>query len=173
MKPWIQTYTGKTYVFENPDPGMICIEDIAHALARINRFTGHTRQAYSVAQHCVLCADEAPLEAKFWALMHDAAEAYVGDCTAPLKRLLPGFGELEGWASHAICSAFDFDPTDEVRKIVNEIDLRMLMTEKRDLLGEAPADWGIPYEPYEKRIVPWDADYAEMFFKQRFNRLKP
>jgi len=38
----------------NPDPAKIRVEDVAHGLAAIPRFGGHTAQPYSVAQHSVL-----------------------------------------------------------------------------------------------------------------------
>ena len=46
-KAWIQTYTRKAFDVLNPDPELICIEDIAHALSNQCRFTGHTREFYS------------------------------------------------------------------------------------------------------------------------------
>lgn len=60
------------------------IETIAHALAYINRYTGHVGQ-YSVAQHCVLIAMQLPQELKLAGLLHDAPEAYIGDVSAPLN----------------------------------------------------------------------------------------
>lgn len=49
----IRTYTG-LYVWPmNPRPEDIDLIDVAHALARINRFNGHTAQPYSVAEHAV------------------------------------------------------------------------------------------------------------------------
>lgn len=173
---WQQTYTNKVFDYLEPDPSQICLEDIAKHLSQINRFGGATRVPYSVAQHCVLCADQAPLEAKFWALLHDAAEAYLVDVPAPVKHLLHDYGPLEEIALRAICTAFEYDPTDEVRKIVHEIDLRMLMTEKRDLKGPEPRPWEISledYPPYEKKVVPWDHAAAEMYYRQAFNRYRP
>ena len=48
----LATYTRKVFDLLNPKPEMVCIEDIAHSLAYQCRYTGHTRQFYSVAQHC-------------------------------------------------------------------------------------------------------------------------
>jgi hypothetical protein len=52
----IQTRTGKMFNIKHPDPDMIDLRDIAAALAKTNRFGGHTREPYSVAQHCVRIA---------------------------------------------------------------------------------------------------------------------
>ncbi|MGC6233494.1 HD family hydrolase, partial [Hafnia paralvei] len=50
--PYIITFSGKAFNLIEPQREQIVIEDIAHALARENRFNGHTKAAYSVAQHC-------------------------------------------------------------------------------------------------------------------------
>ncbi len=49
-----QTYTGRMVSLLDPKPEDICIEDVAHHLAIVNRFGGATREPYSVAQHAVL-----------------------------------------------------------------------------------------------------------------------
>jgi len=43
---WITTFTGKQFDFLNPTTSMVCIEDIAHALARLCRFNGHCKTFY-------------------------------------------------------------------------------------------------------------------------------
>ena len=40
MKNWKQTYTGQAIDLSNPDPKTINIEDIAHSLSLIPRYTG-------------------------------------------------------------------------------------------------------------------------------------
>ena len=75
----------------------IRIEDIAHSLAIQNRFIGHTAHPYSIAQHCINCVYAASeeyasiredYEFKLCLLLHDAAEAYIGDIISPVKKLL-------------------------------------------------------------------------------------
>ena len=51
---WIETYSGKRFYILDPRPQDVDIVDIAHALSLLTRFTGHTREFYSVAQHSVL-----------------------------------------------------------------------------------------------------------------------
>ena len=86
--PVIQTYSGLVFDFINPAEADVSITDIAHSLALINRFNGHTRRPYSVAEHCVRGSQLIDQKCAFHFLMHDAAEAYVGDVAAPLKQLL-------------------------------------------------------------------------------------
>lgn len=86
--PWIQTVSGKRFYLLDPRPEMICLEDIAHALGQLCRFTGHTRSFLSVAEHSVtvshLLKPFGPA-AELAGLLHDAAEAYIGDVNNPLK----------------------------------------------------------------------------------------
>ena len=53
MSNFITTYTGKHIDPTNPDPEMICIADIAHALSLLCRGNGHVHTFWSVAQHCI------------------------------------------------------------------------------------------------------------------------
>jgi hypothetical protein len=77
----------------NPKPSDIRIEDIAAALAKLCRFGGHCSRFYSVAEHSIHAAsivkdDGAERLAILATLLHDAAEAYIGDVVRPLKRVL-------------------------------------------------------------------------------------
>jgi hypothetical protein len=83
--PLIPTYTGKRVDPMHLDVEDICIEDIAHHLSLINRFTGATDMGYSVAQHSLVVCASAPEHVKLPALLHDAPEAYMGDMSHPMK----------------------------------------------------------------------------------------
>lgn len=91
----IVTNSGQYVDLQQPDPTTLCIEDIAHHLAGINRFTGACNKFYSVAQHSVLVSHLVGQEHAFEALMHDATEAYLGDVSSPLKQLLPEYKRIE------------------------------------------------------------------------------
>lgn len=88
----IRTWSGKYVDPLNMTADDIDINDIAHALSHICRYGGHVRRFYSVAEHSVMVASQArrtygssPLTLS--ALLHDSAEAYLGDIPRPLKRL--------------------------------------------------------------------------------------
>lgn len=83
--PWMYTFTGVQFTPLDPQLEQIRIEDIAHALAGINRYNGHTRYYITVAQHSLLVSHQVPAADALWGLLHDAAEAYLGDCISPLK----------------------------------------------------------------------------------------
>lgn len=95
--PFILTHTGRQVFFDHVYPEDICIEDIAHALSHLCRYTGHITMFFSVAQHSLLVEEKIPgnAETKLAALLHDAAEAYIGDVSSPLKRWMK---EKGNWA---------------------------------------------------------------------------
>lgn len=66
----------------------ITIEDIAHHLSRICRFNGGVPSFYSVAEHSLRVAQKVDRRHAKWAMLHDAAEAYLGDITRPIKSRL-------------------------------------------------------------------------------------
>jgi hypothetical protein len=92
----IVTVSGKCFepaeIFE--DPSLVRIEDIAHALSLICRWSGNTKHHYSVAQHSLAVASLfRNKKDKLDALLHDAAEAYIGDVVYSVKT--PDISKLE------------------------------------------------------------------------------
>ena len=94
MIPLIETVTGKLVDVVNPDPDTLDIDDIAWSLSRISRFAGHTitAQPYTVAQHCIFVSDliyenTSNITLALFGLLHDAAEAYIGDIPSPIKHI--------------------------------------------------------------------------------------
>ena len=180
---WIQTHRGHAYDLDGdgPTPDSIFIEDVAFALAHLHRYNGHAG-AYSVAQHSVLAARVARamgLSAGIQrsALMHDAHEAYTGDVPSPIKRVLG-----ETWRTferrHEIAVRRRFAVPVALPSIVTTIDLRLLITERRDLLGGVETrPWGIDVEPFERSelapIVRWDADESRRAFLSEADRVGP
>lgn len=190
---WIQSWTGQAVDLLEPDPRTLRIEDIAHALSLITRYTGHTDTLYSVAQHSVLVSDQVGPPWELEGLMHDAPEAYLNDVSAPAKMAMrelmhsaitaivghhawPGYdqpvrtpyGELEERMWRAVAQRFGL--ADEIPPPVLTADKRMLLTEKR-MLGKEPKPWGVKGEPYPIKIEPWSAKHAERTFLHRFKEL--
>jgi hypothetical protein len=91
---WFVTFTGKRFYPLDPRIEDIEIRDIAHSLSLQARWMGHSQTHYSVASHSLACACVAErdypgvTDISAWCLMHDAAEAYVGDVIRPIKRYL-------------------------------------------------------------------------------------
>jgi hypothetical protein len=164
---WILTHSGRQFDLARPTAAMISPHDIAHALANLCRFNGHTRTHYSVAQHSLLVASLVPAKHQLVALLHDATEAYVGDMTRPLKALLPSYRVAEETVWKAVCDRFNIDPV--LPECVVRADLVALATERRDLMPHHPGDWeclhGIP--PMPEAINPLSAPEASMKFFSR------
>ncbi len=100
----------------NPDMQLIEVEDIAHALARQCRYNGHVGGFLSVARHSIWVADRiADLggnkRMQLQGLLHDAAEAYLGDLVRPLKHSPMGatYLEVESKLEAAIAARFQLE----------------------------------------------------------------
>ena len=85
---WTQTASGGRFYPMAPRPSEIRIEDIATGLANACRFGSQTPVFFSVAQHSVEVSRMVSEECRPLALLHDAAEAYLGDIPRPYKELL-------------------------------------------------------------------------------------
>ncbi len=190
MNNKIVTYTGKIFDLLNPKPEMVCIEDIAHSLAYQCRYTGHTRFFYSVAQHCVLMAENPDLPGDpLKKLLHDAAEAYIGDIASPWKKLLkvelPPVGtgqyltggpfpirDFEEKIQKVIGLALGIDLTHSAE--VKKSDIIMITTEIRDLMPAMPPDfqWEVDISSVVKETIhPWLPEAAEALFLTKYFRL--
>lgn len=106
-EPWIQVYSGKPFTFLSPGVPDIDILDIAHALSMQCRFNGHVKKFYSVAEHSINVSYEVPEKHALAGLLHDAAEAYIGDMVSPLKDHMSEFREIEHRIESAICRRFN------------------------------------------------------------------
>lgn len=176
----VATASGRMFCLADPRPEDICIEDIATHLSRIARFTGAAYGRYSVAQHSVLVAARVGPPHQKHALMHDAAEAYVGDVSAPLKRLAREFrstffDELEHKVWLAIAKRFGLDPNMPAE--VHIADRRMCATEQR-ALTKTPEGWcePDPYTCYRHEHGEWSlgvmgAAAARVTFLERYRAL--
>ena len=139
---YITTVTGIHFYPLNPNPKDIDIEDIAHALSLICRANGHFRHFYSVAQHCIACAEEAiergySPEVILGCLLHDASEAYLCDVTRPVKKHIPQYLQAEEKLQEVIWKRFiGRELTDAEKKLIFEIDDDILSMEFHLLMPE-------------------------------------
>jgi hypothetical protein len=171
----VLTRGGRYFDLLDPRSDDVSITDIAHSLAHQCRFNGHTRDYYSVAQHCVLCSQlvaETHPELALEALLHDAAEAYLGDIASPLKSMLPAVEVIEAAIMEAICESFEV--AWPLAPEVGIADRMMLAWERRDLMTEHQAVWeatlGVDLSNLP-RIVCWQPEEAAQKFLQRFDAL--
>jgi hypothetical protein len=147
MSAWIQTRSGLPFDFRDGGPEQIRIEDIGSALSKLCRFTGHTREFYSVAEHSVLVSLLVPEEFALEGLLHDAHEAYVGDMSTPLKRALRPAGGLSGYdvveseAEHRVRALFGLSK----RKTppVAKADVQAMIAERSALMAPSSREWNL------------------------------
>jgi uncharacterized protein len=140
MTPTILTHSGKYFDFTSPESHKFDIEDIAQALSNICRFNGQCDFFYSVAQHSVGVSHLVPPEHALGGLLHDAAEAYLGDVTAPLKARMPDYRKLETRVERAVLAQFGLPET--LPPCVKKADLMMLKLERQVLFSRDPGgEW--------------------------------
>lgn len=171
-----RTFTGRMLDLSDPRPGDVCLEDIAHHLARVCRFGGAIHDYYSVASHSVMVAaivENYGLQTQRAALLHDAAEAYLGDMVSGLKRLCPQYREIEDLWAAAIETQFG------VRfrhcPIIKDADLRARLSECRDLFsGTYPREQLLggegdrePWPGVCVPLAPVDAEWEFLAVAQR------
>ena len=167
---WMQTYTGRQFFPFAPERSDVVIEDIAHHLSLLCRFTGACRVHYSVAQHCVVVSQLVPAEFAFEGLMHDAAEAYTNDMARPHKKGLPDFKSMEAAIEARIAAVFHL-PT-PMPACVKHSDEVAVATEARDLMANAPTLWQLGAKAFVGiRIEPMPALEAERAFLDRYREL--
>lgn len=178
---WIQTYTGRQFHVMEPRAQEVHREDIAHALSLLCRFNGHVDRFYSVAEHCFILSHVVSPKAALWALLHDAAEAYVGDMTRPLKQQMQSFIDVEFAVILRIIEHFKLTEwfangalTDEVQE-VHEADARILLNERAALMPRATHNWSVdglePLDLAESPIVGWPPRKIERLYLQRLEEL--
>lgn len=172
---WMLTAHGHEYHFNGHGLRPVCVEDIAHHLAIINRFHGATRRPYSVAEHSLLVCELAARSGagtvmQLAALMHDAHEAYTNDLASPAKRGVDLQGKFPSWW------AFEHEHGYHVQKHfglltvsraaaekIREWDLIALATERRDITAFDPAKhapWAVLRDGQPDAITPADIDLS-------------
>jgi uncharacterized protein len=150
---WIKTHTGIHFYPFDPRIEEIDLEDIAHALSNICRFTGHTSEFYSVAQHSVRVSEMLiGKNLKMAGLFHDASEAYICDIARPVKRAFRSDNKYkiaERDIQNAIYKKFKIDPLSFTEfgqlRLADDI---LLFTEGKYLMG-GTQDWHNP-----RKVIP-------------------
>lgn len=175
--PWIPTYSGRQFFITRATPDDIYIEDIAHGLSNICRYTGQCKAFYSVAEHAVRMCELAPASIKLEVLLHDSPEAYLNDVTTMVKRMLPEYEKMEEHLLHVIFSKYGLTWSPAIKTL--DVNLRIpevvslfpvgdgsilrLFDEGRIRLGLKEFRYGY--------IKPWPPKKAERKFLKMFKRL--
>lgn len=173
MKGWMMTSTGRRFYPLEPTVEDLDIRDIARGLAMTCRYGGQTaRGYYSVAEHCVLVSRHVPEHLAREGLLHDAAEAYIGDMVRPLKYSLPAYRAAEARIMIAVCDRFGLGRDCPAQ--VKVIDTHILRDERDALMSGAPP---LPWvsvedvEPLGVPIVGYSPAEAKRLFLDRWAEL--
>lgn len=142
MKTNILTQSGHYFDYVDVQSNVVTIADVAGGLSKECRFGSQCPTFYSVAQHSVVVTHVVQelggsLEEQRQALLHDASEAFMKDMPTPLKKMLPGYYEIEERVQRDLMRRFAV--TCELTDLVKRADLIALAIEKRDLYDNSDA----------------------------------
>lgn len=170
----ILTRSGQYFDFLHPERYRIEITDIAHALAHTCRFAGHCREFYSVAQHSVYVSRIVPPEDAFAGLMHDCAEAFIGDVSRPLKRMLAEYRAIEKHIEAVLFAGLGLPA--KLPASVKLADRQLLYSEQAALMPPHDDEWAVleGIAPAPGIIIsPLWPDEAYAAFMERYCELRP
>jgi len=171
-----------------PEDWQPSLDEIILALPNINRYNGHTRFPYSVAQHSIHCMQIGVSNYKLnephhklYFLLHDAAETYLQDIIRPIKKfstaLNASYMEAEDKITERVMALVMTEEqhndvfTIGFQYIAKEIDTRMAVTEIEALMPNH-IDPIPPWTPYEIEIKEYTArDVREMYTSELLTTL--
>lgn len=148
------------------DPEELKIRDIANALSKQCRFTGHLEEDYwySVAEHSVDVSHiiqrmGGSVFEQFCGLMHDTSEAYLSDINAPFKREMGQYYEKEALIWARVAAKWNLPL--KLPDIVKEADWLALFIEARHFVvggNVALMENWVGYDPHCYRALkpPFD-----------------
>ena len=167
---WIQLISGKPFYPLEPRVEEIEIHDIAWALSMQCRFAGHVKRFYSVAEHCVHLSYAAPTGMELWALLHDAAEAFLVDLPRPIKACLPDYKTIEAQLMECIAAKFGLQLPEP--DVIKQLDTQILFNERKALLSPSTQEWELTGTPIPGvQIIGWQPQEAYRKFLVRYCEL--
>jgi len=167
MIPFITTST--SVVHFPPSAHELRIPDMILGLSRICRFNGQVGRHYSVAEHSVLVSYLVPREYALAGLLHDGAEAWIGDMNGIIKNMLR--------AESPNCFYFELER--QFDALVNEIFAKLKAPDQQ--LGYFPCVKEADHDALEMELryfrdgvgvmACWEPDDAYGAFVGRLNEL--
>lgn len=181
MIDWMQTSTGGRFVPGSPEMSPIWMTDIANGLALTVRYGGQGRvdRFYSVAEHCWHLSHYAERQRKapdvcMAVLLHDAAEAYLGDVPRPVKSLIgPEYMKMEDRLLGRILREYGaLQAYVEEHVFIRDIDTRIIRSEKEELF-DYRLHWPVDDLEYLEgvSIICLEPRTAKLLFLERYSEL--
>jgi len=190
-RAWQRMLSGRRLDLLDPSPLDVELDDIAHGLARVARWNGHTQgsHTYSGAQHALLV--EALARAKvprldrsgrLALLLHDAPEYVIGDMISPFKAVIgDSYKAVEKRLLAAIHLRFGLPVKlpDSLQNLIKAADRSAAYLEATRLAGfaddEARKFFGPPpkFSAALERdyLSPWTAGTAQTRYRESFAKL--
>jgi len=177
---YVGTFTGKRVSVLDPQVEDINILDIAHALSMSNRFNGHTKRPYTILQHSLATMHrlrdlEYSLTIQLVGLLHDAAEAYLGDIVSPVKQYLTEFQVIEDRMLRTILSkaGLMIPPGSILPVAVIQADSEMLISEIHHYMTEETLRNCFPAfldtKPYHSAKYQFPANSVDTFLSEYYD----
>lgn len=176
---YIGLYSGRNFYVLDPRVEDVTVEDVAHSLSNICRFTGHGERFYSVAEHSIHCSLVAeklgmsPLM-QMYALFHDASESIVNDLARPVKQNIPEYKEIEDKIMKVMWELAGVpEPTREDYMHIKKIDNTLLLNEMKVLTKHLTLPDVEHYKVYVQLIKGYSAGKkCKYAFLERFQMVK-
>lgn len=168
----ISTWSGRWFDILAPQDYEYDIEEIAHSLSNLCRYTGHTNGFYSVAEHSVLVSRLVPDNLALRGLLHDASEAFLGDVASPLKKLLPEYKAIERSVEQAIANYYGLPFP--YPAAIKEADKKMYWQERQSVANNGLKDelWHQGNCAARKEAATgMRPEHAFRFFMYRYNEI--
>jgi hypothetical protein len=150
MDDYIETFSGAQFRVSKPAMADMRILDIVHALSCINRYLGHAKFPYSVAQHSILLHDyvkDTVLDKPNMkqnlrlALLHDAPEAFIaGDVPKPNKVYFPEVSQYEDKLWRDVIAP-KFKVPSVIPEWFKELDFRIVGDERTHVMCTSHNKW--------------------------------
>lgn len=143
--------------------GRVALEDIAHSLARINRWVGATQTPVSVGAHTLICAHAAHFKSKRLALLalhHEDGETFFNDMHGAVKKhpSMKAYRDAEHLATRQCIDYFCPGLRDVSVDAIKPIDTACVLWEAERFLPRDRDRWDhpAPQTPLEPTIAYWE-----------------
>lgn len=153
------------FELDSDSPDDVTLDDVVYGLVHTSRFNGHTSRPVCVAEHSLrveklLERQGAHPLVRMHGLLHDAAEAYVGDIPTPVKKMIgPRLRHLESRIFYRIWRAL-VDPDAKPQDIFEPAVIHAADREAFYIEASVVCTGLEPWDEESACMLPWARDYV-------------